>query len=105
MNGLTSDEMTIKADDLDKLIDKINLIDIREDCEYDEGHVKGAKNIPMNDLIQDPEEYLDINEKYYIICHSGRRSDFTCRILRDAGYNVVDVLYGTEGYPGDLEIE
>lgn len=104
MSNVANDEIAIDAKILDTIIENANIIDIRENYEYDEGHVKGAKNIPMNDLIQDPEEYLDINEKYYIICHSGRRSDFTCRILRDAGYNVVDVLYGTEGYPGDLEI-
>ena len=104
MSNVANDEIAIDAKILDTIIENANIIDIRENYEYDEGHVKGAKNIPMNDLIQDPEEYLDINEKYYIICHSGRRSDFTCRILRDAGYNVVDFLYGTEGYPGDLEI-
>ncbi|WP_294358726.1 rhodanese-like domain-containing protein [uncultured Clostridium sp.] len=105
MSSIISDEMTIRADELDKVLDKINLIDIREEDEYYEGHVRGAKNIPMNDLIQDPEEYLEDSEKYYIICHSGRRSDLTCRILRDSGYNVVDVLYGTDGYPGELEID
>ena len=44
---------TIHVDDLDEIINDIELIDIRETYEYRAGHIKGAKNIPMSELLKD----------------------------------------------------
>jgi len=94
---------SISVNELDGFLGKINLIDIREPYEYKGGHIPTAENIPMNLILSDPEEYLDMSKEYHIICHSGARSSRTAAILKDKGFNVVDVTGGTGRYRGKLD--
>lgn len=93
---------TIRVNELENYIGKVNLIDIREPYEYSAGHVQTAKNIPMNTLLTIPEKYLDKNKEYYIICQSGGRSTSACNYLSKLGYNVINVVGGTGSYRGNL---
>ena len=94
---------SISVNELDGFLGKINLIDIREPYEYKGGHIPTAENIPMNLILSDPEEYLDMSKEYHIIRHSGARSSRTAAILKDKGFNVVDVTGGTGRYRGKLD--
>lgn len=94
---------SINVNELGALLGKINLIDIREPNEYRLGHLPTAKNIPMNNILSQPEKYLDKSKEYHIICLSGSRSTRACGILNEKGYNVVNVTGGTAGYNGKLE--
>ena len=91
----------INVNELEEIMDKINLIDIRESDEYDMRSLKYTKNIPMHELLDNYEEYLDMNKEYYLICETGRRSMITAVELADLGYNIVNVTGGTSGYNGD----
>ncbi|MDO4534964.1 MAG: rhodanese-like domain-containing protein [Clostridium perfringens] len=95
---------TIHVDDLDEIIDNIELIDIRESYEYRSGHVKGAKNIPMSELLGEAESYLKKDKEYHIICQGGVRSKIACDKLAQDGFKVVDVAGGTGSYIGILEV-
>lgn len=90
----------INVNDLDNLLGDINLIDIREDFEVSYGTLKGAKNIPMGKLLENPNEYINIEEEYYIMCQSGMRSARAVSILRGIGYKVVNVHGGMGSYVG-----
>lgn len=90
----------VNVNELESIMDKINLIDIREVDECESKSIKYAKNIPMHDLLENYEEYLDINEEYYLICETGRRSFITAAELIHAGYKVVNVSGGISGYLG-----
>ena len=48
----------INVNDIDSLIGKIELIDIRETFEYKSGSIKTAKNIPMGMILDNPDKYL-----------------------------------------------
>nr|WP_302597660.1 rhodanese-like domain-containing protein [uncultured Cellulosilyticum sp.] len=98
----TSDSINIK--DLDALVGKINLIDIRESYEFQGGSIKTAKNIPMGDLLETPERYLKKESKYYIMCQSGMRSSRTVSTLQKAGYDVINVQGGMGNYRGSNRI-
>ncbi|MGN0144215.1 MAG: rhodanese-like domain-containing protein [Clostridium sp.] len=91
----------IRVNELEEIMDKINLIDIREEEEYALKSLKYAKNIPMHELLDNYEEYLDIDKEYYLICETGRRSMITAAELADAGYNIINVVGGTSGYSGN----
>lgn len=93
----------IDVNDIEKLLGKINLIDVREDFEYKSGHVPTAKNIPMKEVLEDPDKYLDKNKEYYIVCRTGRKSNLTCNELKLKGFKIVNVTGGTESYEGTLE--
>lgn len=71
-----------------------NVIDIRDNYSYKNGHYKNAINIPMNSLLNDPGKYLNINDTYYIYCNRGINSKRTCELLRLLNYKVINVIDG-----------
>lgn len=93
----------INVNDLDSLIGKINLIDIRETYEYDSGHVPTAINVPMNSILSETAKKLDKSKEYYIVCQSGGRSSRVCKELTSNGYKVINVIGGTGSYVKPLE--
>jgi rhodanese-related sulfurtransferase len=94
---------SISARDIAEKQGKINLIDVRERHEFKAGHVPNAKNMPLSELLSDPEKYLSKDREYHVICHSGSRSSMTCRKLSSLGYKVVNVAGGTMSYGGPLK--
>ncbi|WP_298488519.1 HesA/MoeB/ThiF family protein [uncultured Maribacter sp.] len=65
----------------DLLADKnIQLIDVRTENEYEDEHLIGAINIPL-DEIDDQLEELDTNSPIYFICQSGIRSKKALQIV------------------------
>lgn len=91
---------SIDVDKLDNSLPNIKLIDIREDYETKFGTIKGAKKIPMAVLLAKPEQYLNKNDQYYIMCQSGMRSSRTTKQLLALGYNVINVAGGFGSYRG-----
>ena len=73
-----------------------NIIDIRSVEKYNNGYILNAINIPSNDLIINFNKYLNKNDKYYIYCQRGIQSRKICEMLRQRGYNVVNVIGGYE---------
>ncbi|MGL5616810.1 MAG: rhodanese-like domain-containing protein [Sarcina sp.] len=90
----------VNVNDIDRLLGKINLIDVREPSEVTRKALATSKNIPMNELLNRAEDYLKKDEEYYIICQSGGRSSMVCSELEDNGFNVVNVAGGTGSYLG-----
>lgn len=103
MSILKENFNSISVHDLDDKLKDIELIDIREDYEYKGGHVPTARNIPMGELITEPEKYLDKSKEYHIICQSGGRSARAYEALSSMGYKVVNVSGGTGSYLRPLE--
>lgn len=95
-----NDTTSIHIAEIDNILPEINLIDIREPYECAHGSIKGAKNIPMGQLISGPDKYLDKNKKYYIMCQSGGRSSGAVSSLLRQGYDVVNVKGGMGSYFG-----
>lgn len=91
---------SINVNDIDSLVGKVELIDIREPYEYNSGSIKTAKNIPMKTLLGNPEKFLKKDKEYYIVCQSGGRSSMVCSELTNKGYDVVNVAGGVGSYIG-----
>lgn len=82
-----------------KLKEKIQLLDVRTPSEYRRGHIKGAKNVPLNEIaIYTPAT----NETLYVICHSGVRSKMAAKKLKKKGYDVVNVQGGMSAWTGKV---
>lgn len=96
----TKKNQVIHVNDIESLLGKIDLIDIREPYEYERGSIQTAKNIPMGDLLENPANYLDKAKTYHIMCQSGGRSAMACQILSSNGYQVIDVAGGFGSYVG-----
>ncbi len=95
-----NDSNTIHVSEIDNILPDINLIDIREAYECAHGSIKGSRNIPMGQLLSNPDQYMDKSKKYYIMCQSGGRSSGAVAALQRAGYDVVNVRGGMGSYFG-----
>lgn len=88
----------ITVEELNSLIPNINIVDIRDNYQFNLGHIPSAINIPMNFLMTNPENYLNNNEKYYICCEYGNRSKRTCDFLIKKGYTCINIQGGYNDY-------
>lgn len=95
-----TEDKTIHVNELENLIGKVEIIDIREPYEYTSGTLKSAKNIPMGNLLAEPDKYLKKDETYYIMCQSGARSKRTTNLLSKQGFQVINVSGGMGSYVG-----
>lgn len=82
----------------------IELVDVREDEEVQEGMIEGAKHIRMND-IPDNLDYFDKEKEYIFICRSGRRSENVCHYLQEQGYKVANMDGGMMHWTGEVIVK
>ncbi|MBF9254239.1 rhodanese-like domain-containing protein [Pontibacter sp. 172403-2] len=78
------------------------IIDVREDWEYQESNIAGAKNIPLGTLPQRLNDLEDLKEQEVIVqCRSGNRSASAKAFLQQQGFtNVRNLLGGMLAYQG-----
>jgi rhodanese-related sulfurtransferase len=65
------------------------VLDVRRTDEYDAGHLTGALNIPLHQLLLRLDEIPD--GKVWVHCASGYRSGVAASLLQRAGRDVVHV--------------
>jgi len=72
------------------------IIDIRPKIDYLNFHIKNSVNIPRVLLLNNPSEYLNKYETYYLLCDKGTISKKTANILNSLGYNCYSIIGGLE---------
>jgi rhodanese-related sulfurtransferase len=79
--------------------EKLNLIDVREDYEYEADNL-GGMLIPLGDIAYRVDELEELkNEEILIHCRSGKRSETAQRYLESQGFsNVRNVIGGILAY-------
>ena len=83
----------------EKLKTQIQLIDVRTPGEFRKGHIKNAKNIPLNEI----GNFTPIaDKKIYVICHSGARSKLAAKKLKKREFDVVNVQGGMHAWRGKI---
>lgn len=81
----------------------IHLIDVRTKEEYDDGHILGSSNLPLQEISSVTHRYPDKHSPLYIYCRSGARSKRACQYLVKNGYDQVVDLGGIMHYQGSLK--
>ena len=72
-----------------------DLIDLRSKSEYNNGHIKGAKNIYwLNILDENNLNKLSKKKPIFLICYVGHTSSQVLTLLKLLGYNVISIKYG-----------
>ncbi|WP_298251958.1 rhodanese-like domain-containing protein [uncultured Arthrobacter sp.] len=69
------------------------ILDVREDYEWEAGHIDGALHIPLDELPTRVDE-LDPDEDLHVICRSGGRSQRAAEWLDGNGYTAINVTGG-----------
>jgi rhodanese-related sulfurtransferase len=73
------------------------VLDVREDDEFADGHVPNVHHIPLGQL-PDKFQLVPKEEKIFVICRSGARSQSGADYLISQGYDAVSVAGGTMGW-------
>lgn len=74
---------------------KVNLIDVRSNQEYKEGHIQKAINLPIYELDKRIQSIVNCKDEIIILyCQSDFRSKKGKKILNKMGYNNVFYLKG-----------
>ena len=66
------------------------IIDVRSPGEFAGGHIKGAKNIPLNEIGAKINEIKKLNKPVITCCASGMRSSQATSILKQNGVDTIN---------------
>ncbi len=72
---------------------KAQLIDVREPKEFESGHIRGARNIPLSQFKQSLAA-IRPDKPVYLYCQNTTRSYRAAQILRKHKYEDINVLQG-----------
>lgn len=74
----------MEVDELSRIRDEVVVIDVREDHEWDAGHIPGARHIAL-DRVAAELDSIEAGRPVVTVCRSGPRSERAVQILRTAG--------------------
>ncbi|UCB55899.1 MAG: rhodanese-like domain-containing protein [Thiotrichales bacterium] len=71
------------------------VVDVREAADFNKGHIKNAKNIPISTLKQQVDSVSAAKDSPVLMyCRTGNVSGKACRILKNSGFSDVHNLAG-----------
>jgi len=100
----------VEADELmmDKEFDEnLIVLDVRKENEFAEGHLAGAMNLPLNEMI-DPGTMANIEDGHnlYVHCAGGYRSVIACSLLKRQGiHNLRNIAGGWNAIKQQEKVE
>ena len=99
--------MNITAEEAKEIMDTEEgyvILDVREQDEYDAGHISGAILIPFTQIEAKANEMLpDKDQLILVYCHSGRRSKIAAEALAELGYTNIKEFGGIIDWPYEVE--
>ncbi|WP_411842415.1 DsrE/DsrF/DrsH-like family protein [Salinicoccus sp. HZC-1] len=78
------------------------LLDVREPIEFELGYVDTAKNISVNELETRLDE-LPRDKRIHVYCQRGKRGEKAVEILKDNGFDAVNLEEGYSAYEGKYD--
>jgi hydroxyacylglutathione hydrolase len=90
----------LKLDDVRKLMDEgsYDIVDVREDWEWNKGHVPGARHVVLNAILANPTAQK-FRDKTIFVCLSGERSSVASEMAVALGVkDVVNFRGGTKAW-------
>lgn len=74
--------------------DEALLVDIREDFEWNEGHISGAIHLPLSKIMAGTLPEVVYSQTLYLYCNSGQRTLRAAPLLKDFFPEVVPLKWG-----------
>ena len=84
---------------------EVLVLDVREQHEYDSGHIPGAVLLPVGTITKDTAAAVidDLDAVVLVYCRSGNRSKTASQALIDLGYTKVYEFGGINDWPYEIE--
>lgn len=80
-----------KSENIREFMDKgAVIIDVRSPGEFQGGHIKGSKNIPLNTIGNQIDSIKKLNKPVIVCCASGMRSAQAKSILKNNGIEAMN---------------
>ena len=79
----------------------VQIIDVRSESEFESGHVKNSRNIPVDRIPIFIEEFRIMTKPIVLCCASGARSGMATEYLTQAG---IDKVYNGGSWK-DVELQ
>ena len=95
-NAFFRNDASISYEEATELLDRGQAvrIDVRTQEEYEQNHVQGAINIPVNEIAYKIERVEpDKNKIIIVYCKTGKRSRMAKKLLLEEGYTNIYILY------------
>jgi hydroxyacylglutathione hydrolase len=74
--------------------EKLTIVDVRSDGEFEEGHIKGAKHIYLGYIPEKLKELPGKDDMIFCVCGGGSRSSLAASLLLKRGYENVYNVFG-----------
>jgi hydroxyacylglutathione hydrolase len=100
---MTEKLVPMELDELEHLLEQgaVQVVDVREKSERDEGYIPGSLHIPFRLLRDFGTDGVDTEKPVVTICESGMRASIAASVLRAAGVHARPVLHGgVHDWPG-----
>lgn len=86
--------------EIENKLKQLDIIDIRRSLELRKLKMEGIRHIPMGELLNHPEDFLEKNKTYYLLCRTGRRTAMMTVYMRKMGYDAINLEGGIKAlYP------
>ena len=84
---------------------EVVILDVREQHEYDSGHIPGAVLLPVGTITEDTAAAVidELDTVVLVYCRSGNRSKTASQALADLGYTNVYEFGGINDWPYEVE--
>ena len=84
---------------------EVLILDVREQHEYDGGHIPGAVLLPVGTIAEDTAAAVidELDTVVLVYCRSGNRSKTASQALADLGYTNVYEFGGINDWPYEIE--
>ena len=84
---------------------EVVILDVREQHEYDSGHIPGAVLLPVGTIAEDTAASVidELDTVVLVYCRSGNRSKTASQALADLGYTNVYEFGGINDWPYEVE--
>ena len=84
---------------------EVVLLDVREQHEYDSGHIPGAVLLPVGTITEDTAAAVidELDTVVLVYCRSGNRSKTASQALVDLGYTNIYEFGGINDWPYEVE--
>jgi hydroxyacylglutathione hydrolase len=96
--GPVSEILQISVEDLRREMADVQIVDVRREAEFSDGHIEGAMLMPLHKL-ESMVKALDQDRPIAVHCKGGYRSAIGCSLIQRAGFeNVMNVMGGFDAW-------